>query len=142
MNEHEAERIAAAINILRPDWPRKSLVTLIMTKLAHRPRRDVCVALAWVACESNSHTPARVVEGGPWWKAAAADDGSGTSRMRYPAKAGSPDECRIHPGEHADHCRSCAGDRLAGDITPPKPREGTPPPEGWRQARAAMRSEG
>jgi hypothetical protein len=73
MNEHEAARIASAVHHLRPDWPVKSILTLLLTKLADRPRRDVCVALAWVACESNTATPARVLEQGPWWRAAAVD---------------------------------------------------------------------
>lgn len=32
-----------------------------------------------------------------------------------PAKSG--EDCRTHPGEHADICRACAADRLAGDRT-------------------------
>lgn len=74
MNEHEIERIAAAMNQLRPDWPTRSLKTLLSgPKLADRPRRDVTVALAWVACESGTATPARVLEAGPWWRAATIE---------------------------------------------------------------------
>lgn len=114
MNDYEAERIAAAINVLRPDWPTRSLITLLgRPQLASRPRRDVLVALAWVAAEPNTANPGRVLEAGPWWKAAAA--GEPTASTRYPAKAGSPDECRTHPGEWANTCRACAGDRLAGE---------------------------
>jgi len=76
MNEFEVQRIAAAMNHLRPDWPVASLRTLITEKLGERARRDVAVALAWVACESNTATPARVLEAGPWWKAAAVDGGA------------------------------------------------------------------
>ena len=62
------------LSILRPDWPTRSLKTLLARpELANRPRRDVTVALAWVACESGTATPARVLESGPWWKAAAID---------------------------------------------------------------------
>lgn len=75
MNEHEIERIASAMHALRPDWPAASLRTLITKKLADRPRRDVTVALAWIACESATATPARVLESGPWWKAAAVEGG-------------------------------------------------------------------
>lgn len=74
MNDHEIERIAMAMNALRPDWPVASLRTLLKKpQLTDRPRRDVTVALAWVACESGTATPARVLESGPWWKAAATD---------------------------------------------------------------------
>lgn len=39
---------------------------------------------------------------------------------RFPARAGD-EECRVHPGEWADQCRSCAADRLVGDTTPTRP---------------------
>jgi len=70
MNEHETDRIAAAMHQLRPDWPATSIRTLIRKHLADRPRRDVAVALAWIACEPATATPARVLEAGPWWLAA------------------------------------------------------------------------
>lgn len=73
MNDHEAQRIAASVHALRPDWPTSSLLTLIRKNLIDRPRRDVAVALTWVACETTTHTPARVLEQGPWWRAAAVD---------------------------------------------------------------------
>lgn len=73
MNDHEAQRIAAAANALRPDWPTSSLLTIIRKNLLDRPRRDVAVALAWVACESGTSNPGRVLESGPWWQAAAVD---------------------------------------------------------------------
>lgn len=76
MNDNEAERIAGALNIARPDWPKASILTMIRKNLMSRPRRDVFVALAWVASEPNSHTPARVLESGPWWRAAAVENPS------------------------------------------------------------------
>lgn len=92
MNDHEAERIAAAMHQLRPDWPAASVLTLIRKHLIDRPRRDVTVALSWVACEAASHTPARVLELGPWWQAAGVE-GATTPRPE-----------RIHPG---DRCAGC-----------------------------------
>lgn len=76
MNENEIDRIAAAISQLRPDWPAASIATLIHRHpdLAARPRRDVAVALAWVACQAETATPARVLEAGPWWRATNAED--------------------------------------------------------------------
>lgn len=73
MNEHEIERIAAAVHAMRPDWPAGSLRTFIAKNLADKPRRDVAVAFAWVACEANTAKPARVLEAGPWWRAAAVE---------------------------------------------------------------------
>lgn len=78
MNENERDRIAAAINALRPDWPTASIRTLIADKLNNRTRRDVAVALAWVACESATKTPARVLEAGPWWHASNAESSGET----------------------------------------------------------------
>lgn len=63
----ETARIAAAISMLRPDWPTASLTTLITTRHAHRPARDLAVALAYVALDADTRTPARINEAGPWW---------------------------------------------------------------------------
>lgn len=73
MNEHEIDRLASTFHVLRPDWPHGSLRTFIAKNLGNRPRRDVAVALAWIACESNTATPARVLGAGPWWRAAAVE---------------------------------------------------------------------
>jgi len=114
MIDHEIDRIAAAINRLRPDWPAASLRTLLSgPALRDRPRRDVAVAMTWVACDSATLTPARILEAGPWWKAAAVESPEGT--YRHPPRAGRDDECPKHIGEHVHHCRACAADNLAGD---------------------------
>lgn len=99
MNETEADRIAAAINVLRPDWPTASLRSLIgRPDLMRRPRRDVAVALTWVACESSTKTPARVLEAGPWWKAATVESGTGSP------SAPKPHEACTTCGKHRDRC--------------------------------------
>jgi len=143
VNDYEAERIAAAINVLRPDWPVRSLVTLLgKDQLKHRPRRDVLIALAWVASETNSHTPARVLEAGPWWKATQAEGATGGNHP-HPLRAGDPDECRTHKGQHVNHCSGCAADNLGprdDDPGPPLPADmdGLTGPEKFRQARAEL----
>ena len=86
MDDHEAQRIAAAMHAARPDWPASSLLTLIRKKLIDRPRRDVFVALAWVASEPASATPARVLEQGPWWKAAGVE-GAAAAKREWPDDA-------------------------------------------------------
>lgn len=83
MNDLEAERVAAAIHELRPDWPRTSLLTLIRSKLIQKPRRDVIVALGWVAADETSKTPARVLETGPWWKAAGVEGGGSHGALAH-----------------------------------------------------------
>lgn len=108
MNENEVERIAAAINQLRPDWPANSLRTLLSRpELVNRPRRDVMVALSWVACDSTTISPARVIESGPWWRAAAVETGSAQPLEHLePAERcwichKAEPRCRANP--HADH---------------------------------------
>lgn len=101
MNDHDLDRVAAAMNLLRPDWPAKSIRTLLAKRLADRPLRDVVVALAWVACEPASSTPARVLEAGPWWRAAAVDGGQ--VHVRDVAPVGS--RCTTC-GLVAEECRS------------------------------------
>lgn len=98
MNDHEIDRVSAAVNRLRPDWPTASIRTIIAKHLADRPRRDVAVALAWVACEPQSATPARVLEAGPWWRAASVEGGT----TREPFDRGS--FC-AHCEQPADRCR-------------------------------------
>lgn len=101
MNENEIERIAHATNALRPDWPVASLRTLLARpELAHKTRRDVAVALTWVACESATKTPARVLESGPWWTATNAEGGN--TAMRHPTRAEACATCGRREIEHED----------------------------------------
>lgn len=69
MNEAAIVRIAAATNAHRPDWPQSSLVTFLTKNLADRAYQDVAVAMAWIATDPETRTPARVLEPGPWWPA-------------------------------------------------------------------------
>lgn len=71
----ESARLAAAINLLRPDWPVPSIRTLIETKHLNRPVHDLAVALVWVATDPETRTPARINEAGPWWAVVAAGGG-------------------------------------------------------------------
>lgn len=95
--ETETARLAAAVNLLRPDWPAASIATVIRTHQGHRTLHDIAVALTWVATDPASQTPARVNEQGPWWSALTG----GTNRSH-----GAPqtDRCRVcgwhhHPDE-------------------------------------------
>lgn len=97
MNDHEAQRIAAAANQLRPDWPTSSVLTLLRKNLMDRPRRDVAVALTWIACEPATSNPARVLESGPWWRAVAVE---GTS----PTTQGKRGPICVHCGHERPHC--------------------------------------
>jgi hypothetical protein len=126
----EAARLAAAINALRPEWPAQSLLTFIGQNLQSRAYRDAVVALAWVAADPQSVTPARVLENGPWWKATQAQAGTVSAiAMR----------CPDHPAECAWDCKPCSEDvadisaglarvRAAMKDAPPPPRAAHPTP--------------
>lgn len=100
MNPNEIGRLAHAINDLRPDWPISSLTTFITRQLASRTYRDATVALAWIATDTKldgthaSDTPKRVLEAGPWWRAAAVEN---------------PETLRAHPPKREEACPICGG---------------------------------
>lgn len=79
ITQPQAERIAAAINALRPEWPVASLVSFIGKNLQTRAALDAAVALTYVALDRNdkgewcSVTPGRVLEAGPWWRIGTND---------------------------------------------------------------------
>ncbi|MFT3877156.1 MAG: hypothetical protein QM708_12145 [Propioniciclava sp.] len=118
MNRMETERLAGAVNKLRPDWPWASLVTFIETHLVEHAYQDAAVALAYIATDATTRTPKRVLESGPWW----------------PTRTSSP---RAEPGiiTYCDHgepgssCPACYPRRLGGSGVGPTPEQ-----------RAAMRA--
>jgi hypothetical protein len=75
----QAERLAAAVHYLRPDWPIKQIATMIMTDLSDYPLRDLGVALTYIALDQNldgswaSNSPYRIKEQGPWLTAGPTD---------------------------------------------------------------------
>lgn len=105
MNDHEAQRIAAACHEAKPDWPATSLLTFIRKNLIHKPARDVAVMLAWIAFDPGTHTPARVLQQGPWQRAAGVE---GTAQQLTPFDANSfctvcgrvEQACRNRRGDH------------------------------------------
>lgn len=105
MNADQVERLAAATNALRPDWPIPSLRTLIAGKLGHRAYTDAAIALTWIATDPDTRTPARVTEAGPWWTVAVA-----ASRTPDQPDGVTPrDRCPYHPRHpKAPNCPKCA----------------------------------
>lgn len=99
LSRTETERIARAINALRPDWYINSLETLIWQHLKPHAYADVAVALTVVATDPRTATPKRVLESGPWWKACQTLGGAATATT-----PGHP-QCQVHKGclEHEDH---------------------------------------
>ncbi len=98
-SENEIQRLAAATNQIRPEWPVKSLVTFISRDHAARPYRDLAVALAWIATDARTKTPARLSEAGPWWTATSMTEGAGPGQSRM--------RCATHESFHAGHCPEC-----------------------------------
>lgn len=74
MTTHEErQRLAGMANALRPDWPTKSLYTLLTHEtVVNRAYRDVALALTWISTDPTTRTPARLHEPGPWWNTTPA----------------------------------------------------------------------
>lgn len=106
--ENEIDRLAAMTNAMRPDWPTRSLRTHLAQHHATRPYRDLAVALAYVASDPNTKTPARLKEPGPWWKASAVEDATITYQTV---------KCPDHPDQRLGLCAPCA------DLAAPMPSE-------------------
>ena len=95
----EVSRLAAAVNCLRPDWPVKSLETHIKANHINRSYRDLACALAYIATDAQTQTPARLMEAGPWWR---------TTEESRQTPMGRRIPCPEHPDQSAGRCRPCA----------------------------------
>lgn len=68
MDQHDARRIAETANALRPDWPIRSLMTLL-AEHRNKDALDVHLAVVWIAYDSTIDSPAILrVADGPWWR--------------------------------------------------------------------------
>ena len=102
MDRHEAVRIGASLNALRPDWPAAQIVTLIEAKLATRAARDVHLALVYLAYDPATKSPYRVIEGGPWWQTTRPTGPATPTVREHP--------CPDHPQHRSWACPECASD--------------------------------
>lgn len=86
VTQQEAQRIAAAVNLLRPDW-RTALIMAVLgdDKCINRPYADLAIAMTAVAVDPASKKPGRIHEPGPWWNSALAS--APQSLPRYPSSA-------------------------------------------------------
>ena len=80
LSDVQLSRLAGLGNSLRPDWANASLVTFLAKNVRDRAYRDVAVALAYVACDPVTKTPARLLEAGPWWSATRDPNAAPTVR--------------------------------------------------------------
>lgn len=118
-SDNELQRLAMAANALRPEWPVRSLLTLL-TKHAARPYRDLAVALAWIATDAATKTPARLAEAGPWWTATSMTEGRGPGQSKM--------QCSEHENWHSAHCPECVA------LAVPKPEGFVVPKRKWTMA--------
>jgi hypothetical protein len=134
MTKTELARLAAAVNVLRPEWPTSSLTTYLALH-GHRPLRDVAVALVWVATDPDTKTPKRMDEAGPWWSASRTSDApqrdNDCPRHRH-------SRLRLDPVSGRTVCGGCWADDNDAPL-PPMSRGGRPiPPEARELMLAAL----
>lgn len=118
LTDTEASRIADAIAAVRPDWPARSLRQFVAARLRDRAFADVLVALAVVAADPASETPARVLEPGPWWLATRANRPTDATFVPGP---GDDPACPLpgHEHERQAACRLCRAEHLAAVVDEP-----------------------
>ena len=102
MNRTEIQRIAAAVNRLRPDWRADSLETFIAKHYASDPYRDIAIAFTVIATDDTTDTPMLIRQPGPWWKAAQV-----ALRQPEPDAVTPRNRCPYHPTQPKD-CPDCA----------------------------------
>ncbi len=135
LTDTEVSRLADSAAALRPDWPARSIRAYLSARMRDRAFADVAVALACVAADPASQTPARLDEAGPWWAATKANRPHDSTWTPGP---GAAPACRRpgHERELASNCRACASEHLAA-IEPAAPAPTVPAPVD--QLRAALR---
>lgn len=114
----EIQRIAKAMNALRPDWRVDSLVTFLQANHGTRPYRDLATAAAVVATDPGTKTPELLNRHGAWWSAAQAAFASGATAVtnyRF-------ERCPIpgHTSYPATNCGACRSEALQVDKVPPE----------------------
>lgn len=143
MNGNQISRLAHSLNELRPDWPISSLTTWLSRNLANRAFRDAAVACTWVAVDLKSDGTwasdklARVLEAGPWWRAAAGGE-QGKVAHRNPTR---DTQCRRCGGE-LPLC-ACARERAVTEapVSPDLPAVDDLKPRLAQRLKAITRSE-
>lgn len=145
----EAERLAASIHHIRPDWPIPQLMTLI-GECVSWPLRDLGVALAYVALDQDmlgewvSRSPYRVKEHGPWLTVGIGSAEAEAARERSARELAQRRADIAARKQAVDQCAWCDDHgRLGGDVIchhdqPPQQRAETAATRATA-ARAAIR---
>lgn len=103
-NQQAIERIAAAVNALRPEWPVASLVTMLTEKHQHRDARTLALAATWVATDRDTQTPGLLNTAAPWRAVSTLSDAEKHPSDEYRARWVERQRKRL---EGAKHCGRC-----------------------------------
>lgn len=110
MNKQEAERIAAVVNLVRPDWSTSLLMTVLGDdRMKHRTYADAIVAMVAMAADTTSKRPGRIHENGRWWMTVTA--------MAPPTS--------YHEVTDSD-CLTCGHAKFAHPLSPTDPHQWEP----------------
>jgi hypothetical protein len=134
----ELQRVAGAANKLRPEWPAKSVLTILRNHHADRVYADLAVAVAALAADPETETPARLGEPGHWWLATRHNAGRSTVPAVGPGRGKRRCDRAGHEHEAAAACRLCRAEIAAGDEPEPARPATDGPPTDWRNR--ALRS--
>lgn len=124
LTKPEAERIAAAVNGLRPDWSINGILTVLADERLRLKRtyRDTCLAFTALALDPETVKPTRIFEHGPWWEA---------TRISTNPTNNLP---RIDPIGGCHECMRPRDDHTGADHEWQRPNPGIPMPNHVRQA--------
>jgi hypothetical protein len=117
----EIDRIAATMNLFRPDWRVDSLVTFLTKHHAGRPGRDLAVAAIYVATDTRTSTPNLLNQHGPWWAAAPGGRATDVSDHRFKR---CPETG--HGSFPEANCSACRADAIELEQLRPAATDATP----------------
>jgi hypothetical protein len=116
LTDTDLDRLTTAANALRPDWHHTDIRAYLAARHTHRQLAEIAVALAAVACDPDTRTPARLDLPGPWWGATRALAGwRGETNPVGPGRDTARCVRAGHECEPAHACRCCRSELIAGD---------------------------
>lgn len=69
LSKKDAEKIATAVNAIRPDWSINGLMAVLGDpRCRNRATNDLTIAFIALAVDESSRKPTRIYEHGPWWE--------------------------------------------------------------------------
>lgn len=126
-SDNELTRLADMAAALRPEWPARSVRAHLRAHHADRAYADLAVALAALATDPDTKTPARLAEHGHWWLATRFLAGRSEVPEVGPGRHQEPCARPGHEHEPQRTCRLCRAEDLAGtEPTTPAPAIPTP----------------